>query len=58
MGMMVYSLSWVMQDFYHQPYIWRSRYVYIIRGIRLMIEIPHYLKDPKLWELWCIPYSG
>ena len=21
-----------------------------------MIEVLHYLKDPKLWELWFIPY--
>ena len=26
--------------------------------IRLMIKILHYLKDPKLWELWYIPYYG
>ena len=24
----------------------------------LMIEILHYLKDPKLWESWYIPYYG
>ena len=23
-----------------------------------MIAILHYLKDPKLWELWYIPYYG
>ena len=23
-----------------------------------MIEILHYLKDPKLWELWYTPYYG
>ena len=23
-----------------------------------MIEILHYPKDPKLWELWDIPYYG
>ena len=23
-----------------------------------MIEILHYLKDSKLWELWYIPYHG
>ena len=23
--------------------------------ILLMIDILHYLKDPKLWELWYIP---
>ena len=23
-----------------------------------MIQILHYLKDPKLWELWYIPYYG
>ena len=22
MGIMVYSLLWVMQDLYHQPYVW------------------------------------
>ena len=26
--------------------------------IRLMDKILHYLKDPKLWELWYIPYNG
>ena len=24
----------------------------------LMIQILHYLNDPKLWELWYIPYYG
>ena len=24
----------------------------------LWIQILHYLKDPKLWELWFIPYYG
>ena len=24
----------------------------------LMDKILHYLKDPKLWELWYIPYYG
>ena len=28
------------------------------RVIPLMIEILHYLKDPKPWELWHIPYHG
>ena len=23
-----------------------------------MIEILHYLKDPKLWELWYLPHYG
>ena len=23
-----------------------------------MIEILHYLKDPKLWKLWYVPYYG
>ena len=27
-------------------------------ALRLMIEILHYLKDPKLWEFWYIPYYG
>ena len=26
--------------------------------ILLMIEIRHDLKDPKLWDLWYIPYYG
>ena len=26
--------------------------------LRLMVKILHYLKDPKLWELWYIPYYG
>ena len=26
--------------------------------ILLMVEILHYLKDPKLWELWYVPYYG
>ena len=26
--------------------------------VLLMIKILHYLKDPKLWELWYIPNSG
>ena len=26
--------------------------------LRLMDKILHYLKDPKLWELWYIPYYG
>ena len=26
--------------------------------MRLMDKILHYLKDPKLWELWYIPYNG
>ena len=24
--------------------------------VRWMVKILHYLKDPKLWELWYIPY--
>ena len=28
------------------------------RNVLLMVYILHYLKDPKLWELWYIPYSG
>ena len=24
----------------------------------LMDKILHDPKDPKLWELWCIPYNG
>ena len=26
--------------------------------LRLMDKILHDLKDPKLWELWYIPYNG
>ena len=29
-----------------------------VRHVRLMDKILHYLKDPKLWELWYIPYNG
>ena len=25
-------------------------------NLLLMMQILHYLKDPKLWELWYIPY--
>ena len=32
--------------------------VFALVIIRLMIEFLHYLKDPKLWELWYIPYFG
>ena len=32
----------------------------LVHGVRadllLMISILHYLKDPKLWEPWNIPY--
>ena len=28
------------------------------QGLLLMIEILQYLKDPKLWESWSIPYYG
>ena len=28
------------------------------RPILLMDKILHYPKDPKLWELWYIPYNG
>ena len=27
-------------------------------GLLLIVEILHYLKDPKLWELWYIPCDG
>ena len=26
--------------------------------VLLMIQILHYLKDPKLWELWYVPHYG
>ena len=29
-----------------------------LHTLLLMVEILHYLKDPKLWEFWHIPYSG
>ena len=33
--------------------------LYILQPlIRLMDKILHDLKDPKLWELWYIPYNG
>ena len=30
----------------------------ISQAIRLMDKILHDPKDPKLWELWYIPYNG
>ena len=32
---------------------WEKRLV-----IWLMVEILHYIRDRKLWELWYIPYYG
>ena len=29
-----------------------------VGAIRLMDKILHDPKDPKLWELWYIPYNG
>ena len=29
-----------------------------VQDLRLMVKILHYLKDPKLWELWYILYYG
>ena len=29
-----------------------------LRGLLLMDKILHDPKDPKLWELWYIPYYG
>ena len=31
---------------------------FVSSTVLLMIEILHYLKDPKLWKLWYIPYYG
>ena len=42
-------------------YVYDDHFVslmFVSKGIRLMIYILHYLKDPKLWELWFIPYYG
>ena len=30
--------------------------VLLLLSLRLMIQILHYLSDPRLWELWYIPY--
>ena len=30
----------------------------VVQWIRLMDKILHDPKDPKLWELWYIPYNG
>ena len=38
--------------------IWVSRNKHRGLRIRLMVKILHDLKDPKLWELWYIPYNG
>ena len=32
--------------------------IYIYIYIYIHIYILHYLKDPKLWEFWYIPYYG
>ena len=32
--------------------------VYGLGSIRLMEKILHDPNDPKLWELWYIPYNG
>ena len=32
--------------------------VSMIVTLRLMEKILHDLKDPKVWELWYIPYYG
>ena len=52
MGIMVYSLLWVVQDLHDSNSCYRSLNFLLL----LMIEILHCLKDPKLWELWYIPY--
>ena len=39
-------------------YITKYSDVYIRGFLRLMDKILHDLKDPKLWELWYIPYNG
>ena len=30
----------------------------VLSALRLMDKILHDPKDPKLWELWYIPYNG
>ena len=36
MGIMVYTLLWVMQDVYHQPYGWRVSFFWVLE------ELPRY----------------
>ena len=36
----------------------RSPIVVPITHSPIPVEILHYLQDPKLWELWYIPYYG
>ena len=36
----------------------QSEFSGCLHTLLLMVEILHYLKDPKLWEFWHIPYSG
>ena len=40
--------------------IWspKSQSIPELHTLRLMDKILHYLKDPKLWELWYTPYYG
>ena len=37
---------------------WESLGRWALTELLLMIELLHYLKDPKVWELWYIPYDG
>ena len=30
----------------------------LYHSLLLVIEILHYLNDPKIWEIWYIPYHG
>ena len=32
--------------------------VWLVKVILLMIKVLDYLRNPKLWELWYIPYNG
>ena len=49
-----------MQGYVARPSIFRgqSQPMLVHPYIRLMDKILHDPKDPKLWELWYIPYNG
>ena len=38
MGVMVYSLLWVMQDLYHQPYLGSGTFRDHVQGLRLGVQ--------------------
>ena len=46
MGIMVYSLQWVMQDFVHQPFVWGN-----------LVKAPPHASVESVWlkNPWILP---